>query len=274
MSGMAPKHQRAGVVSLAEAGPDTGFQHKLEQVNPGMVWLDKAHRITAMNDVALQVLGPTAKASLGQEPGSLIGLNVLQFHPPKSREKVEFLLRAHDSAGHATHSPPPLAMMINIPDRMLLIKVSQMIGADGLTGTCMIFYDLTDLTTASRRPAEPPGAAPAPRLLSRIPVYRRNRILLIDVKTIGRFEGEGHYTNIVTSGDRYLCNLSMAVLEARLDPAWFLRVHRSHIINLDFAVELIRVEDGMLVAMPEAMGAPIPVSKNKLQQLKDFFGLA
>ena len=48
-----------------------------------------------------------------------------------------------------------------------------------------------------------------------------NRIMLVDVKDIGRLEGEGHYTNIIATGDRYLSNLSMSVLESRLDPARF-----------------------------------------------------
>jgi hypothetical protein len=205
---------------------------------------------------------------VGVAPDALVGSQILDVHPPKSRAKIEFLLRAHETTGHA----PPLAMMINIPDRMLLIKVSQMIGGDGIAGTCMVFYDLTEIATASTGAAGP--GQPAPRLLSRIPVYRRNRIVLVDVKEIGRFEGEGHYTNIVTGEDRYLCNLSMSVLEARLDPQHFLRVHRSHIINLDYAAELIRTDDGMLVAMPDGMGGPVPVSKNKLQALKDYFGLS
>ncbi len=166
--------------------------------------------------MALQILGPAAEASTGVTRDALIGSNVLQVHPPRSRGKIEFLLRTHDAGGHAMLSPPPLAMMINIPDRMLMVKVSQMMGADGIAGTCMVFYDLTEITTA---PSDIPGGVPAPRLLSRIPVYRRDRIVLVVVKDIGRFEGEGHYTSIVTSADRYLCNLSMSMLEARLDPA-------------------------------------------------------
>ena len=38
-------------------------------------------------------------------------------------------------------------MMINIPDKVLMIKASKMVGADGIIGTCMVFYDLTDVTT-------------------------------------------------------------------------------------------------------------------------------
>jgi DNA-binding LytR/AlgR family response regulator len=97
--------------------------------------------------------------------------------------------------------------------------------------------------------------------------------MLIDVRDIGRLEGEGHYTTIVTNGDRYLSNLSLSVLESRLDPARFLRVHRSHIVNLDFVTEIVRRDDGFLVALPEPFGPAIPVSKQKLHVLKERFGL-
>ncbi|HQT88168.1 MAG TPA: LytTR family DNA-binding domain-containing protein [Acidiphilium sp.] len=271
--------------ALRDSWRESAFQHKLEQFNPGMVWLDNNQCITALNDVAINILAPAVQASMGILPDSLIGSNILQVHPPKSREKIEFLLRSHgphsqrsDGPGGNGHgggmfSPPPVAMMINIPERLLMIKVSQMMGANGITGTCMIFYDLTEATTSPAASSPTHGERPEPRLLSRIPVYRRDRIVLVDVKDIARFEGNGHYTNIFTPTERYLCNFSMSVLEERLNPELFLRVHRSHIVNLNFAVELMRVDDGMLVIMPHGMGDPVPVSKNNLAKLKQRFGL-
>jgi hypothetical protein len=232
---------------------DTAFQHRLDQFNPGMVWLDDEQRITALNDAAQRLLTPPNAA------GTLIGANILQVHPQKYREKIAYLLRLHA----ANTPPPPAAMMITVPDHLLIVKISRMLGPNGAAGTCMIFYDLTG----------PPKEPAEPRLLSRVPVYRRDRIVLVDVKDIGRFDGEGHYTKLVTLHDRYLCNLPMAVLEARLDPNQFLRVHRSHIINLNYALELIRADDGLLVVMPTGMGAPVPVSKNNLAPLKSRFGL-
>ena len=145
------------------------------------------------DDVAIQVLRPAAEPSLGVPLDAMFGVDVLTLHPPKSREKIAFLLGHSEVPAHAGKSAPPQAMMINIPDRMLMIKVSQMVAADGRAGTCMIFYDLTELTTAPRvggSAAHPPGAEPV-RLLSRIPVYRHNRIMLVDVKDIGRLEGDG-----------------------------------------------------------------------------------
>ena len=102
------------------------FQHKLEQFNPGMVWLDEQGHVTAFNDVALQILGPAGEQSLGVKQDKLFGIDVVQLHPEKSRDKLRFLLHSRDAGGCPVKSPPPVAMMINIPDRILMIKVSKM----------------------------------------------------------------------------------------------------------------------------------------------------
>ncbi len=46
------------------------------------------------------------------------------------------------------------------------------------------------------------------RQLSKIPVYRANRLVLIEVQDALRLESNDHYTWIVTSTDKYLSNLS------------------------------------------------------------------
>ena len=248
------------------------FQHKLEQFNPGMVWLDAQGHVTAFNDVALQILGPASEQSLGVQQDKLFGIDVVQLHPEKSRDKLRFLLESRDAGGCPVKSPPPVAMMINIPDRILMIKVSRMSGIGGTCGTCMIFYDVTDLTT------EPSGHGSGghlaePRRLFKIPVYRGNRVILIDLKDIVRFQGYGHYTTIVTKDDHYLSNLSLADLELRLDDSIYLRVHRSHIVSLPYAVELIKSDESVNLVMDDAEQTQVPVSRSKTAQLKELLGV-
>ena len=257
-------------VDVASRREET-FQHRLEQFNPGMVWLDKENRVTALNDVALQTLGPSAEHSFGIRPDSLVGLDVLQLHPEKSRGKLQLLLRPDSAPGCPVKSPPPMAMMINIPDRILMVKVSKMVGGEGVCGTCMIFYDMTDLTT---QPAAKNNAkGDRPRLLFKIPVYRKNRVVLVNLPDVIRFESSGHYTNIITRDDRFMSNLSLSDLEARLDPEVYLRVHRSHIINLHFAVEFIRGDDSASVVMADLSAAAVPVSRSHVTQLKEMLGI-
>ncbi|BFG76169.1 LytTR family transcriptional regulator DNA-binding domain-containing protein [Paraburkholderia terrae] len=249
------------------------FQHRLEQFNPGVVWLDAQGRVTAFNDVALQILGPAGEQSLGVEQDKLFGIDVVQLHPEKSRDKLRFLLQSRDAGGCPVKSPPPVAMMINIPDRILMIKVSRMSDMHGACGTCMIFYDVTDLTTEPLSESRA-GAGMPPRRLLKIPVYRKNRVILIDLKDIIRFQGDGHYTTIVTKDDRYLSNLSLADLELRLDNSIFLRVHRSHIVSLPYAIELVKADESMNLVMDDAERSVVPISRARAGLLKERFGVS
>lgn len=266
-----PREAHAEAPSQGEPAAKETFQHKLEQFNPGMVWLDAENRVVALNDVAMQILGPTAEQTIGIGRADLIGIDVLKMHPEKSRDKLEFLLKSEDSPGCPVKSPPPMAMMINIPDRVLMIKVSKMLGAKGIMGTCMVFYDLTEVTTVA--PKESTAVA-RPRILQKIPVYRKNRIVLVDLKNVVRFEGEGHYTSIETLDDRFLCNLSLSDLEQRLNPEVFFRVHRSHIVNLNYVVEIERVDESVVAIMEDKGRTHVPVSRNRANQFKEFLGLS
>ncbi|MBI3526220.1 MAG: LytTR family transcriptional regulator [Betaproteobacteria bacterium] len=265
-----PVEPRTDASSHCEPATKETFQHKLEQFNPGMVWLDAANRVVALNDVAMQILGPSAEQTIGIGRADLIGIDVLKMHPEKSRDKLSFLLKSEDAPGCPVKSPPPMAMMINIPDRVLMIKVSKMLGNQGIAGTCMIFYDLTEVTTIAHRKS---SAAARPRILQKIPVYRKNRIVLVDLKNVVRFEGEGHYTSIETLDDHFLCNLSLSDLEERLNPEIFFRVHRSHIVNLNYVVEIERADDNVLVIMDDKGRTHVPVSRNRVPQFKELLGL-
>jgi LytTR family transcriptional regulator, CO-responsive transcriptional regulator RcoM len=256
----------------SESRQNETFQHKLEQFNPGMVWLDAQGHVTAFNDVAMQILGQAGEQSLGVAQDKLFGIDVVRMHPEKSRDKLRFLLQADEPVGCPVKSPAPVAMMINIPDRILMIKVSKMTDGQGPCGTCMIFYDVTDVTT---EPVEPRSGnqAPAPRRLFKIPVYQMNRVILIDLKDIVRFQGDGHYTTIVTHDNRYLSNLSLADLELRLDNSVYLRVHRSHIVSLAYAVELVKAEESVNLVMADAQRTAVPVSRSRAAQLKELLGV-
>ena len=52
------------------------IQHKLQQFDLGVVWLDNDNKITAMNGLAIKTLGMRMDELIGQE--------ILQFHPEKA----------------------------------------------------------------------------------------------------------------------------------------------------------------------------------------------
>ena len=258
------------------------LQHRLERLDLGMVWIDNQNRVTGFNDVAWQLLAPAGEQTLGVSRDQLIGIDLLALHPVKSREKLALLLGGDEPAGVdqcPVRSPPAITMMINIPDRVLLLKVSKMFGANGIVGACMVYYDLTDVTTAPRATngsgatGTVAGALSQPRQLSKIPVYRANRLVLIEVQDTLRLESNDHYTWIVTSAGRYLSNLSLSDLEERLDPAMFFRCHRSHIVNLRHVSEIERDGDSLYLMFGSPEPSRIPVSRTHARELRDRVGL-
>lgn len=106
--------------------------------------------------------------------------------------------------------------------------------------------------------------------LGRIFVRDRGRIVPISIDEIERLEADDDYVAVHSRGRRYLVYLGMNEFEARLDPRRFLRIHRSHIVNLDYVAAMEAYDaTRMQVAMRD--GAKIVASRTRS---KDLRGLA
>ena len=212
-----------------------------------------------------------AAETLGDLKGNLIGEEVLQLHPDKSREKVRFLL---EQSSCPVDSPPPMTMMINIPDRVLLIKVAKMCGEGGHIGTCMIFYDLTDLATVPVDIDTETTQEKGRRKLFKLPVYKDKQVLLVDLEAVSAIKAEGHYSTLFTDDENYLCNLSLSDLEDRIKSEHFLRVHRSYIVNLQYAKAFEKVEEHCYLILDFKDGMRIPISRSNVSTIKEYLGLS
>lgn len=123
---------------------------------------------------------------------------------------------------------------------------------------------------------EPVAAPAADRLadalaggpMSRLFVRSGGSIIPVPVERISRFDASGDYAEAVHERGRYVVHISLARLEARLDPAQFVRVHRGHIVNMQQVVAFRRQGKGQLVAEMRD-GARIPVSRAKSRELRD-----
>ena len=88
----------------------------------------------------------------------------------------------------------------------------------------------------SLRPALDYGRTPRP-YLARIAVKSVNRIVIVQVAQIVRLEAEDNYVRLWA--DRpYLHKETLTRLMSFLDPAEFLRIHRSHAVNIQAVREL------------------------------------
>ncbi|HYI08249.1 MAG TPA: LytTR family DNA-binding domain-containing protein [Thermoanaerobaculia bacterium] len=72
----------------------------------------------------------------------------------------------------------------------------------------------------------------------RLAIKGDGRVILVDVDEVDRLEAAGNYVEVHSGARHHLVRETMASLEARLDPARFVRVSRSSIVNADRVREL------------------------------------
>jgi two-component system, LytTR family, response regulator len=75
--------------------------------------------------------------------------------------------------------------------------------------------------------------SPNKQPLSRLFVRDRGQVIPVPVADIVHCDADGDYVAIHAAGRRYLVYLNLSDLAARLDPERFIRIHRSHLVNLD-----------------------------------------
>ena len=82
------------------------------------------------------------------------------------------------------------------------------------------------------------AAAPSRGTCERLLVKRRAGRVLVQVEEIDWIESAGNYVRLHVGRERHLLRETMTALEDELDPAQFVRIHRSTIVNLDRVREL------------------------------------
>ena len=77
-----------------------------------------------------------------------------------------------------------------------------------------------------------------------------------------------HYTYIFDGAAKLFCPLPISDVEARLDASRFIRVHRSHIVNVDRIVDLRRAGDSGLIELAAADRYTVLVSRSRVGSLR------
>jgi len=74
--------------------------------------------------------------------------------------------------------------------------------------------------------------------LERIPVPHKGRFLFVKTHDLDWIEAEGNYLRLHCDGDSHLVRGNLNEMETKLDPAKFMRIHRSTIVNLERVKEV------------------------------------
>jgi two-component system LytT family response regulator len=112
-------------------------------------------------------------------------------------------------------------------------------------------------------------ATQPPILLRRIPARKRDEIFLVPVENIVSVVADGELLQIVTrSGERHIITYRLKDLEARLDPAQFVRISRGTLLNVAAIQKITPMPGGTYVAILQS-GAEHAVSRIRGRVLRD-----
>ncbi|HKS65219.1 MAG TPA: LytTR family transcriptional regulator DNA-binding domain-containing protein, partial [Xanthobacteraceae bacterium] len=113
------------------------------------------------------------------------------------------------------------------------------------------------------------GAGRPPRRFARhLPVERDGATQFVAVDSVVAVHANAHYTYLFNGNDRLFCPLAISDVEQRLDGSRFIRVHRSHIVNIERVIGYKRSGDNELVEMQAAEHYAVPVSRSRVGSLK------
>lgn len=105
--------------------------------------------------------------------------------------------------------------------------------------------------------------------LERIPVRQREEIVILPVRDIASIVAEGELLHLTTRQNQsYSINYRLKELEARLDPAQFVRLSRGGLANIEMISRVSPMPGGTYV-VTLANGQQLPVSRLQSRLLRD-----
>jgi two-component system, LytTR family, response regulator len=111
------------------------------------------------------------------------------------------------------------------------------------------------------------SARPAGQYLERIVVKDGTKVTLIPVAKLDYAEALDDYVSLVSEGKKQLKQQTISGLEMALDPALFVRIHRSYLVNLERVVRIEPYAKDSKVAIL-TNGVKLPVSRAGFARLK------
>jgi two-component system LytT family response regulator len=107
--------------------------------------------------------------------------------------------------------------------------------------------------------------------IARFIVRSRDKVVFLRETEIDWVEAADYYASLHVAGKTHLLRRSMASLEEELDPARFVRVHRSAIVNVDRVKEMQQSFRGESVLVLRD-GARVRVSRARREELERRMG--
>ena len=122
-------------------------------------------------------------------------------------------------------------------------------------------------------PLSSAGSAEAPAggaFLTRLLATAGKRAVVIPVDSILWIESDDYCATVITAERRATVRETLSALEARLDPAQFMRVHRSAIVRISAVREVRRVARGLSLRLEDE--TTVPVSRVHVRRVLNALG--
>ena len=105
--------------------------------------------------------------------------------------------------------------------------------------------------------------------LQRLQVKVGDRIVFVNIDEVIRFHSEEKYTTVYTVNGQYVIDTPLVELEKKLDPRHFTRVHRSHIVAIDYIAECRKGDAGrMVMVLRDKAATPPAVTRPLVKRIR------
>jgi DNA-binding LytR/AlgR family response regulator len=101
-----------------------------------------------------------------------------------------------------------------------------------------------------------------------LPIEREGVKRSIRAEHIFAVHADAHYTFVFDGIDNFFCPLAIGEVEEQLAGDTFLRVHRSHLVNLKHVKSVRRAGDNAIAELSSPLPHAVPVSRVKFNELR------
>jgi two-component system LytT family response regulator len=110
---------------------------------------------------------------------------------------------------------------------------------------------------------------PVNRFPERIASRVGQRVVFVDVRQVTHFYAKDKVTFAATSQKDYVVDMAIHELEQKLDPARFIRIHRSTLVNVGYVEEVNSwFAGGMMVRLKDGKRTELSVARDRVGDLK------
>jgi two-component system, LytTR family, response regulator len=106
-----------------------------------------------------------------------------------------------------------------------------------------------------------------PRQLARLAIRSGERTFFVPVNDVDRIEALQNYVQVHVGATSHLLHVPMNTIETVLDPQRFLRIHRSHIVNVQRIAQLWSVAHGQYVIQLKS-GERLPSGRTYRERIR------